>query len=172
MILGDKEIKRLIHQGLLDCADNVEPASVDIRIGHTFLLPKKKLFGITLGDKVGYTRKEIGKGQAFMLKTGQFALATTMESVDLPSDVAAFVQGRSSIGRIGLTIQNAGFIDPGFFGHITLELVNESPSPIWITPGYRVGQLVFIRCTDVEHPYNGKYNGQVEATGSRMHADP
>ena len=172
MILGDIEIKRLIQLGMMDTAQNVGPASVDIRLGHTFLIPKRKWGGVRLGDEIRYTRREIGNGETIALKPGQFALATTMESVDLPATVAAFVQGRSSIGRAGLTIQNAGFVDPGFFGHITLELVNESPNTILLTPGYRVGQLVFMQCTEVLHPYDGKYNGQVEATGSRMHADP
>ena len=172
MILGDVEIKRLIQLGLTDSAIHVGPASVDIRLGNTFLIPKRKRGGVKLGEEIRYTRREIGNAEYFPLKPGQFVLATTWESVDLPANVAAFVQGRSSIGRAGLTIQNAGFVDPGFFGHITLELVNESPNTIWLKPGYRVGQLVFMQCTDVANPYDGKYNGQVEATGSRMHADP
>lgn len=172
MILGDVEIKRLIRHGMMDSADHVGPASVDIRLGNTFLIPKRKWTGVALGDEIRYTRREIGNGQFFPLKPGQFVLATTWEYVDLPYNIAAFVQGRSSIGRAGLTIQNAGFVDPGFFGHITLELVNESPNTILLNPGYRVGQLVFMQCTEVANPYNGKYNGQVEATGSRMHADP
>jgi dCTP deaminase len=89
----------------------------------------------------------------------------------MPDRVAAFVQGRSSIGRIGLTVQNAGFVDPGFTGHITLELVNESPVTIYLKPGYPVAQLVFFDVSPVNDPYHGKYNGQEEATGSRMFMD-
>lgn len=135
-------------------------------------MPKRRHKGYTLGDEVEYTRREVKSGDAFVLHPGHFVLATTIEEVDLPSDLAAFVQGRSSIGRAGLSIQNAGFVDPGFFGHITLELKNDGPYPIRLAPGYRVGQLVFIECTRVSEPYDGKYNGQVEATGSRMHMDP
>lgn len=94
-----------------------------------------------------------------------------MEEINLPSHLAAFVQGRSSIGRAGLTVQNAGYIDPGFHGHITLELKNETSSTISIRPGYPVAQIVYEEARGVEKPYSGKYNGQVEATGSRMEQD-
>ena len=106
-----------------------------------------------------------------MIKPGHFVLGTTLERLNLPDRISAFVQGRSSIGRIGLTIQNAGFVDPGFQGNITLELINDSPFPIYLLPGYPVGQLVFLETSEVEHPYSGKYQGQVEATGSRMEQD-
>ena len=89
----------------------------------------------------------------------------------MPVKAAAFVQGRSSIGRAGLTVQNAGFVDPGFSGHITLELKNDSPCIIVLFPGYPVTQLVYMDAEDVSRPYTGKYNGQVEATGSRMQLD-
>lgn len=171
MVLGDQEIKHLIERGMMDSNVHVGPASVDIRLGNTFLTPKCDYDGVPLGGKVEYMHTRIADNDEFWLTPGAFVLATTLEWLKLPSDVAAFVQGRSSIGRAGLSIQNAGFVDPGFHGRITLELKNDAPNPLRLRPGYRIGQLVFIRCTDVEKPYDGKYNGQVEATGSKMHQD-
>lgn len=174
MILADKQIWKLInHHELVSPVyeSQINPASVNLTLGDTFLIPTIKDTGaIHLGKEVEYRRFEV-KGDGFQIYPGEFVLATTREHVNIPSNVAAFVQGRSSIGRIGLTTQNAGFVDPGFHGHITLELVNESPNMIILTPGYPVAQLVFFECYPVEKPYNGKYNDQVEATGSRMYMD-
>ena len=173
-ILCDYEIRREIKEHLLVLNaedDQVNAASINVRLGNTFLVPKLMHKCIRLGDEVEYEKIELEEGHEFVLRPGRFALATTIESVKLPNDIAAFVQGRSSIGRIALTTQNAGFVDPGFFGHITLELINENPNPIILRPGYPVAQLVFIRTTPAEEPYHGKYNGQEEATGSRMHLD-
>ena len=176
MILGDRQIRRMIEKkGLVHPVsdDQINPASVNLTLGSTFLLPK--MLGlketVNLGDHVEYERFEIDENNCFLIPPGGFALATTREHVNLPHNIAAFVQGRSSIGRIGLTTQNAGFVDPGFHGHITLELVNESPNTINLYPGYPVAQLVFFECYPVEKPYKGKYNDQVEATGSRMYLD-
>lgn len=174
MILGDSEIKKLVlgNRVPIHSYKLINPASMNVRIGTTFLVPRRKLFGgVALGSKVEYRRILLREGESFKLRPGQFALATTMERIDLPSDLAAFVQGRSSIGRAGLTVQNAGFIDPGFHGHITLELKNETRNSIIIRPGYPVAQIVFEQATGVTSPYRGKYNGQVEATGSRMYMD-
>ena len=175
MVLSDKQIREMINEyGLVEpCEDSqVNPASVNLTLGDTFLVPRiKKNDHVTLGSEVEYRRFVANNNGQFPIDPGEFILATTREHVRIPSNVAAFVQGRSSIGRIGLTTQNAGFVDPGFHGHITLELVNESPNTIILKPGYPVAQLVFFECYPVEKPYNGKYNGQVEATGSRMYMD-
>ena len=174
MILSDNRIRELIAESEIVHPANtklINPASINLRLGNTFLIPKPRFDGFKLGDEVEYERHEIPDSMGFTLKPGEFALATTKEYVDLLTNIAAFVQGRSSIGRIGLTTQNAGFVDPGFHGHITLELVNESPSSIILTPGYPVAQLVFFETHPVTRPYRGKYNNQVEATGSRMHMD-
>ena len=171
MIYGNEMIKNYISKHrLVEYHEDkqIEPASVDMRLGNTWLVPVVTGSMVNLGDAVRYNRYE---ADSFVLHPGQFALATTMEKVNLPAHMAAFVQGRSSIGRIGLTVQNAGFVDPGFSGHITLELVNESPNPIILKSGYRVAQLVFLKAFCVTEPYAGKYNGQVEATGSRMQMD-
>lgn len=174
MIFGDEEIReQMIVCDLVRGAstEQINPASINLRLGRTFLIPKFSGKCIRLGDEVEYERIELNDNAEFVLRSGQFALATTEEEVNLPNNVAAFVQGRSSIGRIGLTTQNAGFVDPGFHGHITLELVNENPNPIILRPGYPVVQLVFFETRAVSLPYCGKYNGQVEATGSRMFMD-
>ncbi len=174
MIWGDKKLRKKMYMaGRIDYGreEMIGSASYDLRLGNTFSLPAKMVDGVTLGDKLYYQRYEITDNQVFTLKPGQFCLATTKEYIRMPDRVAAFVQGRSSIGRIGLTVQNAGFVDPGFEGAITLELVNESPSDIHLKPGYPLAQLVFFDCTAVKQPYQGKYNGQVEATGSRMELD-
>lgn len=171
MIFGDIAIRKIIQMGYVN-GNNLEelinPASLNIRLGNTFLVPLADQ-EIILGDPVDY-RRYLRK-DFFIIQPGQFVLGTTMERLNLPEQISAFVQGRSSIGRIGLTIQNAGFIDPGFHGAITLELINESPNPIVLKPGYPIGQLVFFQTTEVKHPYSGKYNGQMEATGSRMEQD-
>ena len=174
MIWGDKKIrKKMLNAGKLWFGKDImiNPASVNLCLGNSFLIPKDFPPEITLGDKLEYQKTVISSLQLFALKPGMFCLATTKEKIDMPDRVAAFVQGRSSIGRIGLTVQNAGFVDPGFTGHITLELVNESPVTIYPKPGYPVAQLVFFDVSPVQNPYAGKYNGQEEATGSRMFMD-
>lgn len=177
MVLGDNILVNRIKEGGAEdlvSADGmpvlVNNASVNLRLGNTFLIPRHKTKPIWLGDRVDYHRVEVKEG-AFYLKPGQFVLATTIENVNLPVDIAGFVQGRSSIGRVGLSVQNAGYVDPGFNGHITLELKNESQNVIALWPGYPVTQIVFFSAQGVTEPYKGKYNGQIEATGSRMEQD-
>ena len=107
-----------------------------------------------------------------VLLPGQFVLATTMEYIGLPDNLTAFVEGRSSLGRMGLFIQNAGWVDPGFQGEITLELFNANRCAIELKAGRRVGQLVFAELDQTaQNPYRGKYQGQKGATGSRVFLD-
>ena len=110
--------------------------------------------------------------EKYILLPGQFVLATTMEYFELPDNLTAFVEGRSSLGRMGLFIQNAGWVDPGFKGEITLELFNANRCAIELNAGRRVGQLVFAQLDkDALHPYRGKYQGQRGATGSKAFLD-
>ena len=172
MIWGDKKIKRKIYDtGRIKFSSEqmINPASINLRLGTTFQKINPHQY-ISLGQKVEYQKNRVGM-ELYRLNPGEFCLATTKEEIIMPNNAAAFVQGRSSIGRIGLTVQNAGFIDQGFHGHITLELVNESPVPIYLESGYPVAQLVFFDCTKVKVPYQGKYNGQIDATESRMEQD-
>ena len=112
------------------------------------------------------------KTDKYILMPGQFVLATTMEYFKLPINITAFVEGRSSLGRMGLFIQNAGWVDPGFEGEITLELYNANRCAIELQAGRRVGQLVFATMTDVPNNiYRGKYQGQQGATGSQVYKD-
>jgi len=98
-----------------------------------------------------------------------FLLAVTREFIRLPAHITAFVEGRSSIGRIGLFIQNAGWVDPGFEGRITLELYNANRLPIRLESGRRICQIVFARMdAPASRPYSGKYQHQAEAVGSRV----
>ena len=174
MIWGSKKLKDYISNGgVTNTYDGcVNPASINLRLGDSWArLPVNDEDGpitITLGDEVAYKNY---MANSFVLFPGEFILATTMECVDIPVDVASFVQGRSSIGRIGLSVQNAGFVDPGFKGHITLELKNDGPVPIQLLAGYPVAQLIIMDAEDVEDGYSGKYQNQVRATGSRMHLD-
>ena len=174
MIWSDQRIfKKLFLNGAIEFgkSEMINPASINLRLGNSFLIPVEMPGGITLGEQLSYERKLLLDSEQYHMKPGEFVLGTTKEYIQMPDNVAAFVQGRSSIGRIGLTVQNAGFIDPGFHGAITLELVNESPSVIHLVPGYPLAQLVFFDCYKVKESYRGKYNGQVEATGSRMEED-
>lgn len=174
MILSDIEI-----MNLLDARDlivepmnekSIQPASVDIRLGNTFCVSDAVPGGIiTFGTKINYRTLTTDR---YVLLPGQFVLATTMEYIKLPNDLTAFVEGRSSIGRLGLFVQNAGWVDPGFEGEITLEMYNASQLAIELTAGSRVGQLVFAKTgMEAQNPYCGKYQRQRGATGSRIFMD-
>lgn len=172
MIWGDRKLKLYFEELIVNGNPNmINPASINLCLGNSFLIIKEQNHMITLGEALEYKTVVIPNDGGFILDPGGFCLATTKEGLVMFPNVAAFVQGRSSIGRIGLTVQNAGFVDPGFTGHITLELVNESPVTIFLKPGYPVAQLVFFDVSPVADPYHGKYNGQIEATGSRMYQD-
>ena len=174
MILSDQTILRMLEEKSLVIepleACQVQPASVDIRLGNTFSIVEDSSAGIIdLEREIRYKTIETDK---YLLLPGQFVLATTMEYIALPEDLTAFVEGRSSLGRMGLFIQNAGWVDPGFRGEITLELYNANRCAIELTAGRRVGQLVFARMdAPALKPYDGKYQGQRGATGSRVYLD-
>ena len=174
MILSDKTITHMLEDKSLIITpitpEQIQPASVDIRLGNTFSVVEDSHTGIiTLENQIGYKTIET---DTYLLLPGQFVLATTMEYFELPDDLTAFVEGRSSLGRMGLFIQNAGWVDPGFKGEITLELYNANRCAIELKAGRRVGQLVFAKMDQpAQNPYNGKYQGQMGATGSRVYLD-
>lgn len=174
MILSDKTITRMLDEGSLSVAPlskgQIQPASIDIRLGTTFSVVEDRADGIiNLEDETRYKTIE---SSAYLLLPGQFVLATTMEYVALPGDLTAFVEGRSSLGRMGLFVQNAGWVDPGFEGEITLELFNANRCAIELRSGRRIGQLVFAKLDTLAlNPYCGKYQGQRGATGSRVFLD-
>lgn len=174
MILSDNTIYKMIQNSELKISplenEQVQPASVDIRLGNTFGIVEDSPAGIiTMDSEIKY---KIIESDTYILLPNQFVLATTMEYFELPDDLTAFVEGRSSLGRMGLFIQNAGWVDPGFKGEITLELYNANRCAIELKAGRRVGQLVFAKMDAAAlNPYNGKYQGQKRATSSRVYLD-
>ncbi len=174
MILSDKTIIKMLDEKSLVInpvtKEQIQPASVDIRLGNTFSVVDDTPSNIiTLESQISY--KTI-TADTYLIMPGEFVLATTMEYFELPDNLTAFVEGRSSLGRMGLFIQNAGWVDPGFKGEITLELYNANRCAIELKAGRRVGQLVFAEMDDSAlNPYNGKYQGQMGATGSRVFMD-
>ncbi len=174
MILSDKTIMKMLEEGTLEISpiteQQIQPASVDVRLGDTFSVVEDSSTGIiNLDEEIKYKTIQT---DTYVLLPGQFVLATTMEYFALPNNLTAFVEGRSSLGRMGLFIQNAGWVDPGFKGEITLELFNANRCAIELKAGRRVGQLVFAEMDqDALNPYNGKYQGQRGATGSRVFKD-
>ncbi len=174
MILSDKTILRMLDEKSLVInpvtKEQIQPASVDIRLGNTFgVVDDTPSNIITLESQINY--KTITT-DTYLIMPGEFVLATTMEYFELPDNLTAFVEGRSSLGRMGLFIQNAGWVDPGFKGEITLELYNANRCAIELKAGRRVGQLVFAEMdAPAINPYNGKYQGQMGATGSRVFMD-
>ncbi len=174
MILSDKTIFRMLKEKTLIIEpveeEQIQPASVDIRLGDTFSIVEDSPNGIiTMQNEITYKTIQTDR---YILLPGQFVLATTLEYFVMPNDLTAFVEGRSSLGRMGLFIQNAGWVDPGFEGEITLELFNANRCAIELQPGRRVGQLVFAQLDDTAlNPYKGKYQGQKGATGSRVFLD-
>lgn len=174
MILSDQAIHERLTNGSLSISpldfSQIQPASVDIRLGNTFAMIDDSPSGvINMNQEISYKTL---KSDKYVLLPGQFILASTMEYFSLPNDLTAFVEGRSSLGRMGLFIQNAGWVDPGFEGEITLELFNANRCAIELQAGRRVGQLVFAQMDAAAlHPYRGKYQGQMGATGSKVYLD-
>ncbi|MEN9625677.1 MAG: dCTP deaminase [archaeon] len=174
MPLSDRTIKEMIQKGSFAVEpfvpENVQPASIDLTLGRGFLIVDyHSITNLSLDAPVPYRKID---ADSIIIPPHHFLLATTHEKIKLPSTVSGKVEGRSSIGRRGLFIQNAGWIDPGFEGKITLELYNANESPLEIKSGRRICQLI-LEYTDqrVENPYRGKYQGQSETVGSKAHED-
>lgn len=174
MILSDKKIQTLLKQKnlVIDPLENyqIQPASVDLKLGRSFLKLDENMMEImTLSDEINYVSY---KCDEIVIPPHSFLLATTMEHIELPSNITAFVEGRSSIGRMGLFIQNAGWVDPGFKGQITLELYNANRLPIKLNSGRRICQLVLAELDqEALSPYQGKYLNQKDAVGSKVFQD-
>lgn len=175
MILSDGTLQRMIETKQLGIdpirPNSIQPASVDCHLGRHFLIVEdRQMQMIDMDAKILYREYE---SDEITIPPHSFLLATTEEYVKLPNDLTAFVEGRSSIGRIGLFIQNAGWVDPGFEGQITLELYNANSLPIRLKAGRRICQLVFCKMDhEAVSPYRGKYQGQRNTTGSRVFQDP
>ena len=183
MLLSDRDIRSSVDARdiRLDPWDPamVQPSSVDVRLDKYFRVFENHRYpSIDPSiEQPELTRLiEVDGGEAFVLHPGEFVLASTYETVTLGSAVAARLEGKSSLGRLGLlTHSTAGFIDPGFSGHVTLELSNMATLPVKLWPGMKIGQLCFFQLTSpAEHPYGSpqygsRYQGQRGPTPSRSH---
>jgi dCTP deaminase len=157
----------------------VQPSSIDVRLDRFFRVFENHRYPHIdpAEEQPDLTREVVPEGdEPFILHPGEFVLGSTYELVTLPDDVAARLEGKSSLGRLGLlTHSTAGFIDPGFSGHVTLELSNVATLPIKLWPGMKIGQLCFFRLSSpAEHPYGStkygsRYQGQRGPTPSRSY---
>src|SRR5699024_8390893 len=181
VLLSDHDIRTEIEAGRvrLDPFDDemIQPASVDVRIDRYFRLLHNHQHALTdpaIAQPDLPREAPVAPAEAYMLHPGEFVLASTYEQITLPDDVAARLEGKSSLGRLGLlTHSPAGFIDPGFQGHITLELSNMATLPVALWPGMKIGQLCFFRLSNPSsRPYGSagnlnRYLGQRGPTPSR-----
>jgi dCTP deaminase len=181
VLLSDRDIRAEVDKDRIGLdpydADMVQPSSVDIRLDRYFRVFENHRYPHIdpAADQPDLTRRVEPDGdEPFILHPGEFVLGSTYEQVALPADIAARLEGKSSLGRLGLlTHSTAGFIDPGFQGHVTLELSNVATLPIKLWPGMKIGQLCFFRLTSpAQHPYGSekhgsRYQGQRGPTPSR-----
>ncbi|MFB7472824.1 dCTP deaminase [Kitasatospora sp. NPDC056184] len=183
MLLSDKDIRTEIDNGrvVIDPFDPamIQPSSIDVRLDRFFRVFENHRYPHIdpSEEQPDLTRLVEPEGDdAFILHPGEFVLASTYEVITLPDDVASRLEGKSSLGRLGLlTHSTAGFIDPGFSGHVTLELSNVATLPIKLYPGMKIGQLCLFRLSSPsEHPYGSerygsRYQGQRGPTPSRSY---
>jgi len=181
VLLSDRDIKAELGAGRIELnpyqPEMIQPSSIDVRLDRFFRLFDNHKYPVIdpAEDQPELTHLvEVDPQRAFILHPGEFVLGSTYEAVTLPDDVAARLEGKSSLGRLGLlTHSTAGFIDPGFSGHVTLELSNVATLPIKLWPGMKIGQLCFFRLSSPsEHPYGSekygsRYQGQRGPTPSR-----
>ena len=183
MLLSDRDIRDEIAAGRVGCEpfteSMIQPSSVDVRLDKFFRVFENHKYSVIDPsiEQPDLTREVITEGdEPFILHPGEFVLASTYEVITLPDDIAGRLEGKSSLGRLGLlTHSTAGFIDPGFSGHITLELSNVANLPVKLFPGMKIGQLCLIRLSSpAEHPYGSakygsRYQGQRGPTASRSY---
>jgi dCTP deaminase len=179
-VLSDGTIRRLVEAGRMKIEPFdpalIQPASIDLRLGDSFrVFHNHRTSAIDLRDPPqGLTEEVVAGEEGFVIHPGEFCLGRTEEWVELPDDVVARIEGKSSLGRLGLIVHaTAGFIDPGWKGTLTLELNNLTRVPIKLYPGLLIAQLSFMALDrPAERPYGSKalgshYQGQVAATESR-----
>jgi dCTP deaminase len=185
MVLSDRTIKEELAKGrlVIDPLDeqDIQPASVDVHLDRVFRVFKVSSRPyIDVREEMDDLTEEvvIGDDRPFFIHPGEFVLASTLQVVTLPDDILAQVDGKSSLGRIGLLIHaTAGFVDPGWTGKLTLELSNVAKMPIALHFGMKIGQLSFLRMsTPVDRPYGSpglrsKYQGQMAPTPSRAYTE-
>jgi dCTP deaminase len=184
-VLSDGAILRLVEEGRIKIdpwdAERVQPASVDLRLGDSFrVFHNHRTTAIDLRDPpMNLTEEVIVEEGAFVIHPGEFVLGRTLEWVELPDDIVARIEGKSSLGRLGLIVHaTAGFCDPGWRGTLTLELNNLTRVPIKLYPGLLIAQLSFMTLdAPAQRPYGSEalgshYQGQVAATESRYESPP
>ncbi|MCD6106348.1 MAG: dCTP deaminase [Thermoplasmata archaeon] len=174
MILSDRDIRELLAGGELVIEPlgdgQIQPASVDLRLADEYLVIDPLATGVL--DVAGRPTYRRIKSDRITVQPHSFILGRTVEYVRIPKGYTAFVEGRSSIGRLGLFIENAGWVDPGFEGTITLELYNANAVPIVLRAGMRICQIVIVKLlSEAEKPYSGKYQGQRSVTESRIYEE-
>jgi dCTP deaminase len=181
VLLSDRDIKEQISQKRVGVEPfdpaMVQPSSVDVRLDRFFRVFENHRYSEIdpSVEQPELTRElEVAADEHFILHPGEFVLASTYEVITLPDDIAGRLEGKSSLGRLGLlTHSTAGFIDPGFSGHITLELSNVANLPVKLFPGMKIGQLCLIKLSSpAEHPYGSavygsRYQGQRGPTPSK-----
>ena len=186
MVLSDRTIKDEIAKGRIiieplipDC---IQPASVDLHLDKKLLVFKPQRYPayIDVRRSLDHLNEpvELDEDEAFFLEPGEFVLVSTLESITLPDDVVGRLEGKSSLGRIGLLIHStAGYVDPGWQGNLTIELSNVAKLPITLYYKMKIGQLSFLRLTSpVDRLYGtaelgSKYQGQTEPTASKYYED-
>jgi len=186
VVLSDRTIREEIARGriIIEPLDPscIQPASVDVRLDKKLLVFKswRHPFYIDLKQNLDDLNElvEIEEDKPFLLNAGEFVLASTFESITLPDDIVGRLEGKSSLGRIGLLIHStAGYVDPGWRGHLTLELSNVAKMPITLYYKMKIGQISFLRLTSpVENLYGSsklgsKYQGQTEPTATRYYQE-
>ena len=183
MVLSDRTIARLIDEGRIgiDPYDPalLQPSSVDVRVDRYFRVfhnARYPFIDVKQPQEALTELVEVSEDEPFILHPGEFVLGSTLEVVSLPDDLVARLEGKSSLGRLGLLIHStAGFIDPGFEGNVTLELSNVANLPITIYHGMKIGQISFMQMTEpTSTPYGSgalgsKYRGQRGPTPSRYY---
>jgi dCTP deaminase len=181
VILSDRDIRSRLAEGriIIDPLDEacIQPSSIDVKVSSLFRVFRNHTAAVidVKQDLTDLTELvEIDPDGVFMLHPGEFVLGSTLERIGVPDDLVARVEGKSSLGRLGLLIHStAGFIDAGFDGHVTLELANVANLPITLYPGMKIGQISFMTMTSpAENPYGkgargSKYQGQRGPTPSR-----
>ncbi|MDB4978911.1 MAG: deoxycytidine triphosphate deaminase [Candidatus Peribacteria bacterium] len=190
MILSDRDIRKALETGRVkisapydEVLSHIFASSMDLRLGNTFKLYEHSKFAI-LDPKRPETLKglmrtiEVPEGEPYIVQPGEFVLGVTQETITVPDDLVVRVEGRSSLGRLGIIVHStAGFVDPGFHGTITLEISNLNRMPVALYPGMRVCQIAFEQMSSpAETPYNmkpnSKYQSQVLPEESRLSSDP
>jgi dCTP deaminase len=181
VVLSDGTIRRLVDEGRIGidpyAPELLQPSSLDVRVDRYFRVFRNSRYpfiDVKAKQEELTELVEVVGDEAFILHPGEFVLGSTLERVTLPDDLVARLEGKSSLGRLGLLIHStAGFIDPGWDGHVTLELSNVANLPITIYPEMKIGQLSFVQLSEAaEKPYGSagigsKYQGQRGPTPSR-----